>query len=106
MSTRTLKELRSNLEGRIHIYLKDTKTAMQFMIDAENEGYRLGKKKPTECDTDDIIALGENQLSYVTFCGRVCFQCNGGSNSEGEYHRIDYDKYKNGDADFYFQTEE
>ena len=106
MSKRTLEELRNHLEGKIHIYLKDTKTAMEFLIDAENEGYKFGKIKPTAKETSDIIALEKHkQLSYVTFCGRVCFQCNGGSlDDSGKYHRIDYEKYRAGDNDFYFKA--
>ena len=99
MSERTLEALRNSLEGKIHIYLRDDKTAVEFLKDAENEGYRFGKIKPTENHISDIIALEKNkQLSYVTFCGRVCFQSGGGRmKDEGLYHRIDYAGYKNGD---------
>lgn len=102
MSERTLKNLRNGLKGKIHIFLKDSKTAMQFLIDAENEGYKIGKRKPTECDTDTFFALGNNQLSYLNSIGRICFQCNGGDNAKGKYHRIDYAKYRNGDVDYYY----
>lgn len=103
MSERTLKNLRKTLNGKIHIYLKDSKTAMQFLIDAENEGFKIGKRKPTECDTDTFFSLGNNQLSYLNSIGRICFQCNGGSGSKGKYHRIDYSKYKREDIDYYYQ---
>lgn len=106
MSERTLNELSNSLKSKVHIYLKDRKTAMQFLIDAENEGYKIGNKKPTECDTDNIISLDNNKLSYVGLCGRVCFQCNGGSGYEGVYHRVDYSKYKRGDSDYYFNSKE
>ena len=99
MSERTLEALRNGSKGKIHIYLRDEKTAVEFLTDAENEGYRFGKIKPTENHISDIIALEKNkQLSYVTFCGRVCFQSGGGRmKDEGLYHRIDYAGYKNGD---------
>lgn len=103
MSERTLKELRNSLKGKIHIYLKDTKTAMQFLIDAENEGYKIGEKKPTECDTDTFFALGGSQLSYLNSIGRICFQCNGGAMSKGKYHRIDYYRYVNGYKNYYYK---
>lgn len=106
MQQRTLKELRKNLNGKIHIYLKDNKTAMQFLIDAENEGFKIGKRKPTKCDTDTFFSLGNNQLSYLNSIGRICFQCNGGNNSEGKYHRIDYFKYINCDIDYYYHQKE
>ena len=103
MSERTLKELRNSLKGKIHIYLKDTKTAMQFLSDAEKEGFKIGKRKPTECDTDTFFSLGSCQLSYLNSIGRICFQCNGGTGSKGKYNRIDYSKYKRGDRDYYFR---
>lgn len=105
MSERNLRELRSRLNGKIYVYLKDSKTAMRFLIDAENEGYSLGGRKPTECETDDVIALGKERLSYVGFTGRVAFQCGGGELENGS-HRIDYDKYKKGEADYYYREEE
>ena len=106
MSKRNLRELRSRLNGKIYVYLKDGKTAMRFLIDAENEGYSLGGRKPTECETDDVIALGKERLSYVGFTGRVAFQCGGGGELENGPHRIDYDKYKKGEADYYYREEE
>lgn len=61
------------------------------MIDAENEGYKIGKRKPTECDTDTFFALGNNQLSYLNSIGRICFQCNGGEcNFDSIYYLVDY----------------
>lgn len=97
---RTLTDLRNTLTGKIYIYCKDPKTAKQFLIDAENEGYRFGKIKPTDNSPDDIIALEKHkQLSYVGFVGRVAFQCNG--NGDGTLHRIDYEKYRSG-ADYYY----
>ena len=102
---RTLEELRRSLNGKVYIYLKDTETCKRFLRDAENEGYGFGNIKPTENSTDDIIALEHRkQLSYVGFVGRVAWQCNGGTNASGKFHRIDYDKYVNGDDDFYFKV--
>ena len=40
------------------------------------------------------------------FTGRVAFQCGGGGELENEPHRIDYDKYKKGEADYYYREEE
>lgn len=98
---RNLEHLRNSLDGKIHIYLKDTKTAMQFLVDAENEGFSFGNIKPTACHTSDIIAVeGDNRLAYVTFAGRICFQSNGGNPEK--YHRIDYARYKAGDEDYFY----
>lgn len=95
---RTVKQL-SKLNGKVYVYLEDEKIAKQFMQDAEAEGFRFGKIKPTENGISNIIAIEENkQLSYVGFVGHMAFQCPSGV--EGNFYRIDYKKYINGDKDF------
>ena len=102
---RKLEDLRKSLKGKVYIYLKDTETCKRFLRDAENEGYRFGTIKPTENSTDDIIALEyRKQLSYVGFVGRVAWMCNGETDAKEKFHRIDYDKYINGEEDFYFKS--
>lgn len=98
---RTIDDLRSIISGKIYIYLANEKIGKQFMQDAESEGYRFGKIKPTENGRSNIIALeSKKQLSYVGFVGHMNFRCNGGSD-EG-LTRIDYEKYVNGDKNFLF----
>ena len=99
---RTLENLRSTISGKIYIYCDNEKIGKQFMQNAEHEGYRFGKTKPTENVWSNIIALGKKkQLSFVSFCGHMNFQCNGGDN--GCLTRIDYEKYVKGDKDFIFK---
>lgn len=100
---RTLENLRNNLKGKIHVYLKDGETMRRFFTDADEQGWKFGSIKPSECTLDNIVALEEDkQLSYLGIAGRICFQTNGGSNLKGTYHRIDYAKYKRGDKNYYF----
>ena len=51
---RTLDALRNTLDGKIYIYCRDEKTAIDFLAAAEKEGYRFGSIKPTNNKTDDI----------------------------------------------------
>ena len=100
---RTLKDLRNALPGKIYIYLKDTGTKKKFLADARAEGYSFGKSELPETIEDNIISLKKNkQLCYVGSMGRIEFQCNGGSNAKGKFHRIDYARYKRGDEDYYY----
>lgn len=100
---RTLHNLRESLSGKIYLYLGDAETRKQFAEDANLEGYRFGETKPTVENVESIIALkGNCQLNYVGYVGTIDFQCNGGSNAKGHFHRIDYAKYKRGDKDYYF----
>ena len=100
---RSIEDIRKSISGRIYIYLANKQIGKQFLIDAESEGYHFGSIKPTDNSWSNIIALKpDKQLSYVGFVGRICFQCNGGSN--GDLTRIDYEKYSNGDKDFIFRN--
>ncbi|MBQ6569972.1 MAG: hypothetical protein IJL87_06925 [Clostridia bacterium] len=103
---RTLENLRNSLPGKIYLYLKDDDTRARFLSDARAEGCRFGKYGLPEVLDDEIISLGKNkQLSFLGTIGRIEFQCGGGSNAHGRFHRIDYAKYINGDEDFYFYND-
>lgn len=61
LKERTLSELRRNFKGTIYIYCDNEKIGKQFMQDAENEGYRFGKIKPTQNGWSNIVALKNNK---------------------------------------------
>lgn len=99
---RAIENLRNVVDGKLYIYCDNEKIGKQFMQDAEFEGYRFGKIKPTENGWSDIVAVEKRkQLSFVGFCGHMNFQCNGGDG--GGLTRIDYEKYLNGDKNFVFK---
>ena len=99
-NTRTLDALRSIFKGNIYIYLENEKIGIQFLKDAEEQGYRFGKIKPTDNSWSDIIALKRrNQLAYVGFVGHMYFQA---ANGEPSLTRIDYKKYISGDPLFLY----
>lgn len=101
MTKRTLTALRNSFDGKVYIIIKGDELQKQFLKDAESEGFHFGTNKPTGSFTDDVIALEPNkQLSYVGFAGRAAIQCNGGDNSEGQFHLIDYAKFKGGDDEY------
>lgn len=98
---RTVKKL-SRLEGKVYVYLADENIAKQFLQDAEFEGFRFRKIKPTDNGWSSIIAVGKNkQLSYVGFVGHMAFQYPSGVN--GNFYRVDYKKYIDGDEDFAYK---
>ena len=61
MSERTLEALRNSLEGKIHIYLRDEKTAVEFRKASETkyqysiDGIDMGKVNST--DLNKILRL-------------------------------------------------
>ena len=106
MTKRTMTALRKSFDGKVYIIVKGNELRKQFVKDAETEGFRFGTINPTGSSTDDVIALEPNkQLSYVGFAGRAAIQCNGGSNAKGQFHLIDYAKFKGGDDEYYYHRD-
>lgn len=100
-STRTLTDLRNKLKGRIYIYLDNSDICKKFLHNAEAEGFRFGKIKPTDSGDSDIIALENNhQLSHVGFVGHMAFRYPSGV--KGDFYRIDYRKFYNDDEDYLY----
>lgn len=97
---RTIRNLREKFEGKIFVYLADEKIRKEFAEDAEKEGFTIGGQKPTERDIDEIMSLHEDTLTFVGGIGRMEFMANGGSNEKGNFHRVDYAKYKGGEKDY------
>ena len=97
---RTIRNLRKKFEGKIFVYLADEKIRKEFAEDAEKEGFTIGGQKPTERGVDEIMSLHEDTLTFVGGIGRMEFMANGGSNEKGNFHRVDYVKYKSGEKDY------
>ena len=101
---RTLTALRDSLQGRIYVFLKDEKTKAEFLADAKAEGWSFGDTGLPDVLRDDIIAVnGNKQLCYVGFVGHTAFGCGGGNATDGQFHRVDYAKYKQGDKDYKYR---
>ena len=81
---RTLDELRRRYQGKLYLVNLD-------LEDAEAQGYRCGKLKPTEMQGGDFISLERGkQLSGVGFVGHMAVQC-------GAVTIVDYRKWRSGD---------
>lgn len=91
---RTIKELKSNVNGKLHVVCNDEATAKRFLEDAEREGFMFGKYKPTTRSISDLYAVENDHLvSHVGAIGRMAYQA-------GESIKVDYAKYISG-ADEY-----
>lgn len=101
MKKRTIEQL-SKLKGKVYVYLANEKIGDRFRQDAESEGYRFGKTKPTDFGCCGVVAIHKHkQLSTVGFVGHMEFQCGG----KLDYLiRVDYEKYIRGDKDFLFKS--
>ena len=88
---RTIKEL-INQEKKVYIYCKDKRTAMLFLIAAEDEGITFCNGSPaTEHQAEDLYALqADGTLCYVGWAGHMAYHyCN------DSILKIDYENYAN-----------
>lgn len=101
MAKRTVSEL-GKLKGKVYVYFASKEIGDRFREDAEREGCRFGKIKPTELGCCGVVAIHKHkQLSAVGFVGHMEFQCDGGLDY---LIRVDYEKYIRGDKDFLFKN--
>lgn len=87
----------ASTDKRVYVYLKDNDAIRQFLQKAEEEGYIVGKKKPTGAEPDSFFAVNSDMtVNYLNSIGHMAFQCNAPSIA-----RIDYSKYISGEDDFF-----
>lgn len=72
----TIKELATEINGRVYVYLADKETGSRFLKDAENEGFTFcDGVKPTEREMDSIYALNKDMtINYVGFVGHMAYR--------------------------------
>lgn len=65
--------------GTVYIHLDGVKSEMEFLRQAENEGFLFGDGiKPTEKTPSDFFAIhGDGTLNYINSIGRIAFQAHG-----------------------------
>ena len=94
---RTIEALRNSLEGKIYVNFRTEEVFQRFLEDAETEGYLAGDREPTEagmrCDIKAIL-----YDKRICNCGAMSHMAYGAGGSN--IHRIDYEKYVNGDDDY------
>ena len=93
---RTLKNLRTALQGDVYVFLRNTLTGERFLQDAEREGFTVGGDRPTARPFASVMALHEDTISYVGANGMIRFGCG----DTADFHRVDYQKYVSGAAEF------
>lgn len=90
-----------------YIWLEDKETRMQFMEDAEKEGFRFEDDvPPTKREAGDIMRIyPDKTLCFVGFVGHLAYHAMDGCNRQSVI-RIDYKRYKAGEADFFIEREQ
>ncbi len=62
--------------NRIYVYLADEETGIQFLKDAETEGFTFGDgEKPTARHISDIFAINDDMtINYVGYVGHLAYK--------------------------------
>lgn len=96
---KSIKELVSNNDKRVYVFLSDKETVARFVANAEAEGYKFEDGvNPSERQPSNFYALNRNNtINYINFIGRIAFQCNA-----GHIVRVDYKKYISGNEEYYY----
>jgi len=73
-----LKKLVQSTSKKVYVYLSDIETSLNFMREAENEGFIFSDGcNPTEKKPSDLFALyNDMTISYIGIIGRIAYQCN------------------------------
>lgn len=103
MENRKLKEL-CDLNARVYLVLTDEQVRREFTQQAEREGitYCDGVKVSAR-PCEDIMALNhDGTINFVGFVGHLAFAAAKAIGRE-PLLRIDYQKYRDGDADFLYR---
>ena len=86
---KTIKELASMGE-RVYVHLKDEKTTMSFLRQAESEGFTFGDGvSPTDRHWSDLYAIHpDGTLNYVGSVGRIEYASGADSCVRVEYQEL------------------
>lgn len=97
---RTIKSLTNNFE-KVYIVCKSRKCAMQFLINAEDEGITVGALDlPTNSDLSDMYCLhSDGTVWHVGAAGRIKYHF-----EAANIVCIDYEKYSHGDNDYFISS--
>ena len=101
---RTIKNLVSQNDKRVYVYLANNELGNKFMHQAEEEGFVFEDgAKPTSRTYAEIMAVNGNiTINFVGTNGRIAFGSGVKKMGDKTLVRVDYEKYINGDADYFY----
>lgn len=101
---RTIKQL-SRTDGKVYVYLANDEIGNKFMQQAESEGFTFcDGEKPTGRCYAEIMSVNKNlTINFVGSVGRMCFGSGVTSVNGVKLVKVDYEKYINGEEDYFFK---
>ena len=102
---RTVTQL-LNPDFKVYVWFDDKEIAQRFLEDAEAEGFTFADgTAPTTREPDCIMAINDDKtINYLGFSGHIAYH-NLSENNGRIFERIDYKRYRNGEAYFFVDKE-
>ena len=101
------RKLRNLAKGnqKAYVYLSNEELGMRFLKQAESEGFRFGDgAAPTQRMYEEIMAVNPDlTINYVGTYGRVAFGAGASQIGSTDLIRIDYEKFVNGEEDYFYK---
>lgn len=101
---RTIKNLVSENNCKVYVYLANDEIGNEFMRQAENEGFTFADgTKPTDRCYAEIMAVNNDcTINFVGDVGRMAFVSGAENVGNQKLLRVDFDKYASGDPDYFY----
>ena len=82
---------------RVYINLRSEQAKIDFLKQAEAEGFRILGKLPTECKCDNVMIIHDDYsiVRLATWGAVAPYSCS---------ERVDFEKYMRGDSHYYDET--
>lgn len=102
---RTIKNLVSQNDERVYVYLANNELGNKFMHQAEEEGFVFEDgAKPTSRTYAEIMAVNGNiTINFVGSVGRMAFGSGAETVGNQKLLRVDFAKYVNGESDYIYK---
>lgn len=101
------RKLRNLAKGnqKAYVYLSNDELGRRFLKQAKSEGFKFGDGTvPTQHMYEEIMAVNPDlTINYVGAYGRVAFGAGASQIGSTDLIRIDYEKFVNGEEDYFYK---
>lgn len=93
---KTITEI-SQLDGRVYVHLATQELALQFLRQAEEEGFTFRDgAKPTSRGATEVMAVNqEHTINCVGFAGHIAYQSGAKTVGQRQLIKVEFDLFLN-----------
>ena len=91
---KTITEI-SQLDGRVYVHLATQELALQFLRQAEEEGFTFRDgAKPTSRGATEVMAVNADRtINYVGFAGHIAYQSGAKAVGQRRLIKVEFDPF-------------